>query len=346
MDMAADVQVFTSVREVGQDAWDRLGNGRPFTSYRWYAFGERVLADCRPVYVIWSEGGKPAARGTFWLTRDEPLPVASRPVRSVLESFFRRWPLLVCRSPLSSSEGLILPEPARRETALKAISEAAFGELCREHGSFLLFDYLNEEETNFVGWPAASSTIVMDDPGTSLRLTWCDFQEFLMKNEHRMHQHYRRTSREAADLGIQITRHKSVEEIDRAIELIRNVERRHKSVQNRLARPILENMQMADSTWLAARRGSSLVGCLLLLEDNGGQFAFLPGLTYDEPCTYFMLLYEAIRNAFDRGITLLRWGNSAYEIKRRLGFELEDTNRVVYRGRGRLSQLAAQLAAQ
>jgi hypothetical protein len=47
--MSFDVQVFHSVEELGPEAWDRLGKERPFASYRWYRFGETVLADDKPL---------------------------------------------------------------------------------------------------------------------------------------------------------------------------------------------------------------------------------------------------------------------------------------------------------
>ena len=46
--MEFDVQIVHSVEEIGQEAWDHLAGDRPFASYRWYRFGERVLADNVP----------------------------------------------------------------------------------------------------------------------------------------------------------------------------------------------------------------------------------------------------------------------------------------------------------
>ena len=129
------------------------------------------------------------------------------------------------------------------------------------------------------------------------------------------------------------------------LELIHNVERRHASTPNPWAAALLAHMPMVESTWLTAHIGNRLVGCLLLLAENGVQIAALPGLTEDVPFAYFMLLYEAIQVAFDQNLTCLRWGSGAYETKRRLGFELEYNNTVVYQGNGLLPGLIARLAA-
>ena len=126
--MDFDIQIVRSVDEVGQSAWDRLGDGQPFASYRWYRYGEVALFDCVPVYIILNQHGEPVARATFWVIRNEPLPIPWRPARWAAQGLLRRWPLFVCRSPLSSSSGLILPEPPLRSPALEAIKQIAMEE--------------------------------------------------------------------------------------------------------------------------------------------------------------------------------------------------------------------------
>jgi predicted N-acyltransferase len=178
-----------------------------------------------------------------------------------------------------------------------------------------------------------------------MNLKWGSFEDYLMDSKWRLRQHYKRSSREAADLGIRVTRHTSVGNINTALELIHNVEQRHNSMPNPGARDMLENMGTAESVWLEAYIGERLVGCLLLLEDNGVQIATLPGLTDDVPFAYFMLLYEAIQDAFDKKLIVLRWGSGAYETKRRLGFELEDNNNVIFYGINPVLRLAIRRMA-
>jgi hypothetical protein len=43
-----------------------------------------------------------------------------------------------------------------------------------------------------------------------------------------------------------------------------------------------------------------------------------------------MLLYESLSVAFEHRVRLLRWGSGAYDIKRRLGFELEANNNTAF----------------
>ena len=104
-----DIQISHSVTEVGQEAWDSLADGRSFASYRWYRFGEEVLADNVPIYIILSLRGKPVALGTFWLRWREQLPISSKVVRWLIESILRYRPLLTCRSPLVETSAAVAP---------------------------------------------------------------------------------------------------------------------------------------------------------------------------------------------------------------------------------------------
>jgi Acetyltransferase (GNAT) domain len=344
VDNEFEIKTTCSVDEVGTEAWDSLSGGRPFQSARWYRYGEQVMAGCRPVYIILSHERRPVARGTFWQVRDEPIPV-SAPVRRWLTPILQRWPLLICRSPVSNSSGLILPEPPLREPALRMIAEAAARVLRRSGGSFLVFDYMEGSQTKLPGWPSQFKTLQIADPGTCMAVKWENFEAYLRSNtKFRIHQHFKRSRREAAELGVRVTRQASCDDPAAALELIRNVERKHGSAPNPWVYNMLKNLEMVEGTWLSARVGDRLAGCMLLLSDNGVQIASLPGLADDIPFVYFMLLYEAIQDALERKLKLLRWGSGAYETKRRLGFELEQDNHVIFRGNGLLPQLITRMA--
>jgi len=54
--------------------------------------------------------------------------------------------------------------------------------------------------------------------------------------------------------------------------------------------------------------------------------------------------YEGIRLAIEKKKRLLRWGSGAYDLKRRLGFELENNNNALLAGRDFCTRLAIKLA--
>jgi predicted N-acyltransferase len=324
-----EIQIVSSVTEIGQEAWDRLGGGQPFTTYRWYCFGETILVGDVPLYVILSHQGEPVARCTFWLTRQEPVPMSSRLVRGTLQAVLRRWPLLVCRSPFASMTGLILPDSPLRDPALEIIGQIAQALGCQHRASFVVFDYLNRD-TQGVRWPNRFVLVDWLEPGTRLNIRWPDFESYVSDLRKSALKDYRRHCNRANDLGIEIKYQSHVTDVERALVLVHNVEHHHNSTPNPYARWMLENAEMVDATWLTAEIEGRIVGCGLLLGDAGMSFLALLGLDYEVRYAYFQLIYAAIRRAIETGTKVLRGGGGAYEIKQRLGFEIESDNHLVF----------------
>ena len=89
---------------------------------------------------------------------------------------------------------------------------------------------------------------------------------------------------------------------------------------------MLENMSMVDGTFLEARIGNRLVGCGLLVYDQGTQIALTLGLAEDVPYVYFSLVYAGLQDALEKKVRRLRWGSGAYDVKSQLGFRQETNN--------------------
>jgi predicted N-acyltransferase len=333
-----DVRLAHRVEEIGQEAWDRLGPDRPFASYRWYRFGEAALGDGTAIYLVLSSAGEPVARATFWLTTRETLPIPSRALRFGLGIVLRRWPLLACRSPLSGTSGLILPEPPLRDPALATIVQCA-EELARQHhASFLLFDYIDRDQVDWTGWPANLVRVPGMSPGTQLVIRWSDFESYLAHLSKKRRYNIRRNYRLVAQEGVEIRRHRTVMDVDGAMALHRKVTERHGSSDEPWMRGAMGNASMVDAAWLAADKGGRLVGCELVLGDRGGWFVTGLGLDDDAQNVYFVLGYEDIRYAIEHRAHTLRWGTGAYDVKRRLGFEPEANSNLAFSARWPLLQ--------
>ena len=339
-----DVKILSSVEATGQQAWDNLAKSRAFASYRWYRFGETVLADDTPIYILLSRHGETVARATLWLTRQEPLPIPSKISRYFLETLLRRWPLLLCRTPWwSGVSGLILPDPPLRYAALRTITQVAWDQAQHHQASFLVFDNLERDQMDWSGWPADFVPTTISNQGTRLVITWADFESYLRHLSRSMRKDYRRHRNRASDLGIRVGHHSKVTRLDEALKLIQNVERRHRSSPNPWARRVLQNADMVDFTWLTAEIDGRLVGCGLLLGDEKTRFLTLLGLDYDVRYVYFQLIYEAIRCAIGEGVRVLRGGSGAYRVKARLGFDLEHNNYVAFTANNRVLRWVGQL---
>ena len=336
------IQIASSVDEVGIPTWDALSTNRPFQSARWYAYGQQVLEGCQPIYIILTKDNQPVARGTFWLVRDEPLPVPPL-LRSWFKPILNHWPLLLCRSPLSNSSGLILPESYLRDPALKIIVEEAIKEAKRYHCSFLLFDFLAEADAHFPGWPEGFVDMNAGDPGTKMNSEWDSFDTYLASRDKKNQRRYAYNTKKAIELSVQVSRCSSAQNIEEALALIHLVEDKYRSPRNPWTRGMLKNMQMVESTFLEARIGPQLVGCELILYDNKAQLPTALGHTEAASYSYLEMLYTNLRDAMERKCHLLRWGSGSYDIKRHLGFELEDNNTVVFSGTAWVFQILTRL---
>ncbi len=319
-----DLQTFSSVTQVGQEAWDRLAQGQPFASYRWYQFGEAVLTGMTPVYIVLSHAGEPVARATFWLSRQETLPVPA-PARAVLGGMLRRWPLLICRAPVIDYGGLILPPPPRREEALALIGQAALAVGREQHASFALFDYVDPRDDT-LRWPSGFEVFSVADPGMCLDIPWLDFESYLGQLSASMRKDYRRHFNRAQDAEIEIRVQSNVTRLADALPLMHKVERQHGAAAKPYARAILENAHRVPAAWITAEIGDRLVGCGLLLGDGDTYGLTLLGLDYEVRFAYFQLVYAAIRAAIEAGARHLYGGSGAYDLKRRLGFEPQHDN--------------------
>jgi predicted N-acyltransferase len=330
--MDFDIQTTHSVMETTQPTWDRLSRGRPFTSHRWYRFGEAALSDCSPTYITLFHRNEPTARAAFWLKHREWLPIASRLVRFGVEQFLRRRPLLMCAAPLACTPGLILPDAALRASALETIANAALELGRKSRASLVVFSYVQENEIRQVGWPEAFSAVSFSDEETSLEMAWPDFDSYLKHLAKSTRRNYRLHCRQADEMGVVITARPSVSDPERAITLIENVERYHHMGRRPWTRTTLENAHLADSAWIAAHIGDQLVGCCSVIGDGEAQIATLLGLDYSVPqyiYVYYRIMYAAVRNAIERGAKVLYGGGGAYELKRRLGFRVQPNDYLV-----------------
>ncbi len=337
------VQVFNSINEIDPEVWNRIVAGRGFQSHNWYQFGERAMAESPATYLIARENNVPVAGAALFRVYNEPLPLPEV-ARRFMESIFKQRPLLVCRSPLADTSALLLPGEPLRDEALTVLGQAALEQFKQQRCSFLVFDYLLTEQLRYPAWPAGFEPITVSEPGTYMPMEWESFEKYLESGNKHDRQHYKRSLREAESNGLVLSRHKTISDVDRALKLIRNVSIWHGSAPNPWMRGLLENFSMIDGTWLEIHKEGELVGCGAVVRDNRFQLATALGLEDDVPGGYFLLLYAALQEAFEHKVRLVRFGTGAYDVKRRLGFHLEDTNHAMVAMAGITARAVKQLA--
>lgn len=321
------IRIAHGIHEIDSRGWDQLSASQPFQSHRWYQFGERVMQDCEPIYLLAYQGETLIGRASLWVIRNEPLPIGPGAGRAILQALLRRWPLLICRSPLSNATGLVLSPEVPRSEVLQALTQSALVESRKNRCLALVFDFLGREESQ--GWPEGFSSVTVSNPGMVMQNRWQNLEMYLAEGNKKDRQHYKRTVREAEKLGITIEKHAHVQDVSASLNLIQNVERHYNNEPNPWMRSLLENLDTANGTWLEARQNGKLVGCGALFEDNETQLTTALGLAEDVPYVYLLLTYASLEDAFNRNVRLLRWGSGAHDVKRKLGFETEDNNFIV-----------------
>lgn len=331
--MSYTIKVINSVEMVSPLEWDRLGKGVPFASHRWYRYGEAVLINDKPYYLIVMDGDHQVARATLWLRKEEALPVSSRLVSKGINQIFARWPLLNCSSPLATTGGLILPDSADAADMLSLMMKELREIMQREQVSFVTFDFLNGKQSDQIEARSEMLPIALPEQGTQLQIRWSTFEDYLKILSKNDRKSYKRAVRKAERLGITVRALPKVNEIDTAMNLITAHDERYKTLTLPWARLMLEKAPMVDAIWLAAYVGEKLIACGLLLGDQGTWLATGLGRDHNYDYAYFVLGYEAIRHVIESHGKTLRWGTGAYEYKKRLGFELEDNHFVCFQAR-------------
>jgi len=322
------IETFKSIHEIEAQVWNRVVAGRGFQSHSWYQFGEKAMPDCPPTYLVARDGDTPVAGAALFRISNEPLPLPEV-ARRFMASVLKKRPLLVCRSPFADTSAMLLPGEPLRDEVLTAITLAAQEEFRKQRCSFLVFDYLLTEQLRYPSWPKGYEPITLSEPGTYMPIEWQSFEEYLEKGNKKDRQHYKRSLREAEMNGITLVKHKTVPDVESALKLIRNVSIWHGAAPNPWMRGLLENFSMIDGTWIEIHKGGQLAGCGAVVRDNQFQLATGLGLEDDVPGGYFLLLYTALQEAFENNVRLVRFGSGAYDVKRRLGFHLEDTNHAM-----------------
>lgn len=319
------IQITSSIKEIQAEEWNILAAGRPFQSYSWYQFAEKVMLEsgCRSIYLLAYRDGRLAGRASLWVVHNEPILFGGT-WRTILKPLLRKFPLLICRSPFSNTSGLIAPD----QETLEALIDAAVMQ-GRQMGCIaLLLDYLSNMDASNI--PDHFYVEDVPKPGTVLVNSWDSFEQYLACGNKKDRQHYKRVIRKASEQGIRVRRETFAHNVDAISEMVHATESKHGSEPNPWTKGLLTNMKMVGGILLVATRNEEMTGCGLLFEDNGAQLATALGHTQSSDYTYFLLAYAGIEIAFAQGVTALRWGSGASEVKRRLGFVPEDNGRYAY----------------
>ena len=326
--MEMSIRVVYGINEIDANIWDELSMGQPFQSHKWYQYGEKVLDDCAPMYLLVYRGEVLIGRASFWLTRNEPLPQFAGIWQMPLKIILKRWPLLICRSPLSSMTGIVTTLEEDREEILRVISVEAIEQAYKLNCSALMFDFIPSADANT--WMKGFSILKFPDVGTYMKNRWKDFDDYIATGDARNRKNYRRTMRESVKFEIDARHHVTEEEIEMLLPLVNHVDKLYGSMPNPWVKNMVRYMEMADGQLVTVIHDNKIIACSLMLEDRQVQLTTAFGRRTMQPFVYMMVVYKNLEVAFSRKVQAFRWGSGVYDIKKKLGFGLEDNGFVAF----------------
>jgi|GEM_PF-1633379 len=347
------INLFEGISTVDPTLWDQVTRGHPFAGWHWCHFGE--IAHGHPgFYLAGTEGEQPVGGAIFWVIDDEMIPTWHAIARYVVAHYLRRRPLLACRTALDTTHaGIFMPSDPNCWAELMAeIRRAAVDLLHRQHSSFFVADYLSPVEMDY---PWGDFFVLKDfhfqNAGTYLTVKWESFGAYkadLKAQGKKAYRNIKDNTRHAVEAGISISLQREAPPLAEILRL-QAIHAKHyhqpftpaRTTRTVNATPVLpEN----NCRWALAHCNGELVAYKLLLFDDANRVAYATLYASDHKTeyAYFLMSYEDIQYAMDhwRAQTIF-YGSEGYEFKRRMGFELDTRDQLVFYPAGRIERTVA-----
>jgi predicted N-acyltransferase len=317
------VQIIDDLGSLQNEIWNSAAPQAAFHDAQWMRFAQQIIKDFRPLCALLMEGEQVVGTASFVLSNDPGVTLESGFGRYILQTLLKRYPLLLCQTPIANKSGLVLPVGHETE-GLLALDSAVRAHIGRYHTSFLVYGWLSEaEKVSFER--SGKYNVVALDSGMSLKIQWANFEDYHKTLSRTMRRNVKRHDKAATEMGIRLERtHHFAHETPHMMQLVHNVWQHH---GNDFAFPYRDDMFATverdlpnNSIMIFARQHDQIVGLGLLIWDKDVMTWAMLGLDYSVRYVYFQIIYEAIRVAIDLGIKTIQGGTGAYEFKRRLGF--------------------------
>jgi hypothetical protein len=345
--------LFEGISTVDPELWGQVTRGHPFAGWHWCHFGE--IAHGHPgFYLVATEGGQPVGGAIFWVITDEMIPTWHRVVRHLVAQYLRRRPLIVCRTALDTTHtGIFLPsDPDCRARVMAEIRRVAVDLLHRQHGSFFVGDYLSPAEMDY---PWGDFFVLKDfhfqNAGTFLTVKWESFEAYktdLKAQGKKAYRNIKDNTRHAVEAGITISLQRDAPPLDEILRLQAIHAKHYHQPFNpaRTTRTVNATTSLPENNcrWALAHCKGELAAYKLLLFDDANSitYATLYASNHETEFAYFLMSYEDIRYAMEdwRAQTIF-YGSEGYEFKRRMGFELDTCDQMVFYSAGRIERSMA-----
>lgn len=334
-------EVIQGIANVDHDLWNKLTEGHPFASTVWCKYSE-VYEQRQAYYMIAYDDDKPVGGAIFRIRYEEVLPTTYRLLDKLINWYLKRRPIITCRSPFRTSyKGFFLPEDVElRQKVLAELLKIAYQLAKKYKASFILADYLNEEELNY-DWGDFIKLDNFAKEGNILNVRWQNYEEYLRyirSMSKRRKRNILANTRKAEGSGISVEfGHEIVSRPDYMRLQKANTENYGLTFQHAHADRFLTTVESAlpdeNKIWVTAYHNGKVVGCELLIFDTINRVCkpIFYGRDYDIPLVYVYMAYEDVRHSIETlKATVVNYDSDANEFKRRIGFEADYRNKLVF----------------
>lgn len=326
--------IIKGIDNVNRESWDCIAFGHPYAGWDWCQYGEQVLDALGYYVLVFDDDEKPIGGACFYVYHDDALPIKNSLLHRAVKWYLRHFPMVVARTAYGTNyKGIFLPRDASLQADVMSHILEAGKQITREnHGSFLICDYLEDQDLDYP-WQGFIKLRDFMDVGTLLPVecydNFADYTQDLRKKKgKRPVKDIRRHTRRALDRGITVTFQKELPQPERAIELLEAIDQKYAEVFTRpFTRAIIASasqLKPENALWMTACVEEELIACELIFYDEvtGICTPSLFGRDQSVDFSYFYTFYEVIRYAIETLDARTIIGNAGKEhFKLRLGFE-------------------------
>lgn len=327
------------IDQIDSDLWATVSQGHPYAGESWCRYGENVLSAPGYYVIVLDDTGRAIAGACFYILHNDFLPINNPFLRRAVMWYLERYPMVVARTAYGTNyKGIFLPsDPTKQEEALHHILEAG-KQITRENrGSFLICDYLEDDDLNH-DWEDFTKLNDFLDVGTLLYTEdYNSFDDYMrdlrQKKGKRPPKEVRRHSRKAIAQGMQVSFQKDLPELQKAIDLIDTVGSKY---DDDLIRPFTREIIESSATlptdnafWMIACIEQEIIACELILFDSesGVCTPSLFGRDQSIDFSYFYSFYEVIRYGIENlSAKKIIGGSTKEHFKLRKGYEPDFRN--------------------
>jgi predicted N-acyltransferase len=313
--MGYDIVPAADMKCLDDPAWATVLAQKPFCGLEWQQTNPAKW------YILIQENGRPSGLASFYLTSETGLSMPSGLLRTLTSALLSRRPILLCATPVGSSDGCLFEPKVDLLNALQPVLDMIAKQ---SKASFVVFGYCSDALADALAGTLRDFSTVRLDSGMNLDVQWASFEGYLNSLSRHGRQNYRNHSNRARELNIRlVTTDDWREQLPRLRVLVQNVARKYHDSCVEAVRYLdwCTTLPTSMTSMALAYCGDVLAGYSLRLRDGDHLILASLGLDYAYNQIYFQLFYDAIRYSIDNGIRVIRGGAGAYEFKQRLGFK-------------------------